>query len=92
MEHGAVSEPVVVAMAQGIRDRAGADYAVAVSGVAGPEGGSEDKPVGTVWLAWVGPEAIRTQRCRFDGDREAVRRQGVGRALEGLLAIVGKDA
>ena len=91
-EHGAVSEPVVAAMAQKARERSGAEYAVAVSGIAGPDGGTEDKPVGTVWFAWGGPQTIRTERCRFDGNREFVRRQSVARALEGLLAIVGEDA
>ncbi len=61
-DHGAVSEPVVIAMAQGAMERADADYAVAVSGIAGPDGGSEDKPVGPVWLAWGNREHIRT-RC-----------------------------
>jgi nicotinamide-nucleotide amidase len=59
---GAVSEPVVIQMARGAMERAGADYAVAVSGIAGPDGGSEEKPVGTVWLAWGDREQIRT-RC-----------------------------
>ena len=59
-EHGAVSEPVVQAMARGALARAGADYAIAVSGIAGPDGGSEDKPVGTVWLAWGNADDIQT--------------------------------
>lgn len=61
-EHGAVSEAVVTQMANGAMDRTGADYAIAVSGIAGPEGGSEEKPVGTVWLAWGARDNIRT-RC-----------------------------
>jgi nicotinamide-nucleotide amidase len=87
-EQGAVSEAVVVAMAEGALQVAGADEAVAVSGVAGPDGGTPDKPVGTVWLAWArrdeqGFHTVTVCR-RFDGDREAVRRQTVAAALEGL--------
>ncbi len=91
-EHGAVSEPVVAAMAQKALERSGAEYAVAVSGIAGPDGGTEDKPVGIVWFAWGGRQMILTECCRFAGSREFVRRQSVERALEGLLAIVAEDA
>jgi nicotinamide-nucleotide amidase len=86
---GAVSEPVVVALAENARRHSGADVAVAVSGVAGPGGGTAEKPVGTVWLAWSGPSGTRTERRRFDGGRENVRRQTVARALEGLLTLTG---
>ncbi|SDT96315.1 CinA family protein [Halopseudomonas salegens] len=86
-EHGAVSEPVVRAMASGVREAAGAQIAVAVSGIAGPDGGSTDKPVGTVWFAWAGPDGQVISECRrLQGDRRAVRAQTVLRALEGLLA------
>jgi nicotinamide-nucleotide amidase len=89
-QHGAVSEPVVRAMALGALARLGGDLSVAVSGVAGPDGGTADKPVGTVWFAWAVRGAgsvprVETQRRRFDGDREAVRRAAVQVALQGLL-------
>jgi len=91
-EHGAVSEPVVREMAAGALAASSAQIAVSVSGVAGPTGGTPDKPVGTVCIGWarkggaVGTE-IRAETCRFDGDREAVRRQSVIRALKGVLAL-----
>jgi len=84
--HGAVSEPVVRAMAQGACARSRARVAVAVSGVAGPGGGSADKPVGTVWFAWALPSGeILSERRVLPGDRESVRRQTVAHALEKLL-------
>ena len=85
---GAVSEPVIRAMAAGVREWAGADLACATSGIAGPGGGTPDKPVGRVWLAWAGPEGVTTACHDFAGDREAVRRQTVAVALEGLLERV----
>jgi nicotinamide-nucleotide amidase len=89
--HGAVSEPVVVALAEQARRRAEADVAVAVSGVAGPDGGTPAKPVGTVWFAWAGPDGVSAEQCRFDGNRDAVRRQSVAYALEGLIALAERD-
>lgn len=86
--HGAVSEAVALAMARGARRRARVDLAVAVTGVAGPTGGSTAKPVGTVWLAWSGPAGERAERHLFAGDRAAVRRGSVERALAGLLETV----
>jgi len=82
---GAVSEAVVRAMAQGALSRAGADLAVAVSGIAGPGGAVPGKPVGTVWFCWAARAAkgvrLISVRHRFRGDREAVRRKTVARAL-----------
>ncbi len=87
-EHGAVSEAAVREMADGVLHLSGADIAAAVSGVAGPDGGSEDKPVGTVWFAW----AIRTKdkpdidaEKRFlKGDRDRIRAQTVVISLQGI--------
>jgi nicotinamide-nucleotide amidase len=87
-EHGAVSEAAVRAMAEGIRTRSGAELAVAVTGIAGPDGGSEAKPVGTVWFAWATPRGTTAEQQHFPGDREAVRRSSVAHALERLLAHV----
>ena len=82
---GAVSREVVEAMARGAQQKSLARFAVAVSGVAGPDGGSPSKPVGTVWLAWgVGDRGFSEQRF-FPGNRDEVRRQTVRAALEGLL-------
>ncbi len=90
-EHGAVSEPVARAMALGVRRLAGTTYALAVTGVAGPGGGSEDKPVGTVHFALAGPgggdgegEILRHRRVRLPGDRERVRWMSTQLALEML--------
>ena len=84
-QHGAVSEPVVVEMAIGALKAARADYAVSISGIAGPDGGSEEKPVGTVWLGFASAsgEGITRREC-FSGDREAVRRQATAYALQTL--------
>ncbi|NMP15224.1 CinA family nicotinamide mononucleotide deamidase-related protein [Thalassotalea sp. Y01] len=68
-QHGAVSEPVVIAMAKGALAKSNADYAVAVSGIAGPDGGSDEKPVGTVWLAWGNKDALQTTQLYFPAGR-----------------------
>ena len=83
--HGAVSEPVACAMAAGAQARAPVQASVAVTGVAGPGGGSADKPVGTVWFGWSVAGQVQAERRRFDGDRAAVRAQTVAHALAGLL-------
>ena len=91
-EHvGAVSQEVVEAMVRGAQQHSSARFAVAVSGVAGPDGGSLDKPVGTVWLAWGDGEQLYSQRCQFAGDRQAVRRQTVETALHGLIRLAGGE-
>lgn len=87
-EHGSVSEQVVAEMAKGALRLSGADIAVAVSGVAGPDGGTEEKPVGLVWFAWAvrdGSNELIDATCEnFTGDRELVREASVAYALQGV--------
>ena len=88
--HGAVSEPVARAMAEGALRHARADLAVAVTGVAGPGGGTPGKPVGTVWLATAqAGGATLAERLQFRGDRTAIREQTVAHALQRLLDRAG---
>jgi nicotinamide-nucleotide amidase len=90
-KHGAVSEEVVREMAVGALARSHAQVAVAVSGVAGPTGGTPDKPVGFVCFAWGMKDGNpRSETKRFSGDREAVRRLSVEYALKGVLALLAK--
>ena len=89
--HGAVSEEAVRAMAEGVRSRFAANVAVAVSGVAGPSGGTAYKPVGTVHFAWAEPGGVTAARRIFAGSRESVRRQTVALALERLVEIVAAN-
>ena len=87
LRHGAVSEATVRAMAQGALAHSRGDWALAITGIAGPAGGSAEKPVGTVCFAWAGREAgCEAQTCHFDGDRKAVREQAMCHALRGLQA------
>jgi len=86
--YGAVSEQVARAMAEGARARLGADYAVGVTGIAGPHGGSEEKPVGLVYIAVAAPEGAIVLRNHFPGPREAVKKQTAARALEMLLEVL----
>ncbi len=84
-QHGAVSEPVVIQMAQGALAAAHASYAVSISGIAGPDGGSENKPVGTVWFGFASHDGtVVTRHECFNGDRDAVRRQATVYALKTL--------
>ena len=84
-QHGAVSEPVARAMATGAVARSHAQVAVAVTGVAGPTGGSADKPVGTVWFGWSTDGVVTTEMRRFAGDRAAVRQATLAHALRGVV-------
>jgi len=95
-ENGEVSELVVRSLAQGVLAKSNASVSLAISGIAGPTGGSEDKPVGTVWFAWSradklagvvrGVKTTAAVQC-FSGDREAVRKQAVIHAMQGVLAL-----
>ncbi|MBB1076062.1 CinA family protein [Rhodoferax sp. 4810] len=87
-QFGAVSEPVARAMAAGALAHSNAQVAVAVTGVAGPGGGSPDKPVGTVWFGWATPAGLTSDVQRFDGDRAAVRAATVRHALIRLLQLI----
>jgi nicotinamide-nucleotide amidase len=87
-DYGAVSEAVATAMASGALRHSEADYSIAVTGVAGPGGGSDDKPVGTVWIAVASAEQMVAKRYQFDGDRQAVRAATLHSALELLLDLV----
>ena len=91
--HGAVSGVVARQMAQGALKRSRATLAVAITGVAGPTGGTREKPVGLVWFAWAVRGGEVESACeRFTGGRDAVRRQSVARALEGLVERARRDA
>lgn len=91
-QHGAVSQAVVKEMVLGLLDRCQAHLGVSISGIAGPGGGSEDKPVGTVWIAWGRPgQLIEAKRFQFSGNREQVRLQAVYEALNGILRIIDQQ-
>jgi nicotinamide-nucleotide amidase len=90
-EHGAVSEQTAREMAQGALSRSRGTVALAVTGVAGPGGGSAEKPVGMVCFAWASARSVTSETKQFPGDRESVRRQSVIHALEGvLMALDGR--
>ncbi len=89
---GAVSQAVVAAMAEGAVNKSRASLSVSISGVAGPGGGTPQKPVGTVWIAWH-LKGTATETCcfHFEGDRHDVRRQAVVEALKGLIKQLNKN-
>ncbi|PTN32745.1 CinA family protein [Desulfonatronum sp. SC1] len=86
--HGAVSRETVLAMAAGVQQTFGAKAALAVSGIAGPDGGTPEKPVGTVWMAWALGDATCSTLWRFSGTRLEVKQQAARAALEGMLDMV----
>ena len=88
LAHGAVSEPVAAEMAQGACAHLGADYAVSVTGIAGPGGGTPEKPVGLVYIGVAGHGELKVARCQFDGDRAMVRGQTVEAALKLLEEFI----
>ncbi len=87
-KYGAVSEETAREMALGALARGKGSVALAITGVAGPAGSSGDKPVGTVCFAWALGDTVRNETRRFEGNREAVRRQSVVRALEGVIELL----
>ena len=91
-EHGAVSEPVALALAAGVRARCDTQVGIGITGIAGPDGGTEAKPVGTVFVALHTPDLVACRQARFVGDRAVVRQQSVSAALDMLrLALTGHD-
>lgn len=86
-QYGAVSEEVARAMVKGAIANSSAQVAVAVTGIAGPSGGTVAKPVGTVWFGWATPAGVISERRRFDGDRAAIRLATVQYALQRLVAL-----
>ncbi len=90
--HGAVSAQVAVAMAEGVRERVGSDFGVAVTGVAGPDGGTESKPVGLTYIAVAGPSGHEVRRHVWDGDRASNNEHSAAAALGLLCEVLGHDA
>jgi nicotinamide-nucleotide amidase len=91
IQFGAVSEEVVREMVSGSLRNSGAQVALSVSGIAGPDGGTPDKPVGTVWFAWgIAGEIMQTQRHLIAGDRAQVREQSVRIALQGVIDLLNR--
>lgn len=88
--HGAVSQPVVHEMAEGALKHSQAQISIALTGIAGPTGGSNEKPIGTVWFGWAGIHADTITEVRhFSGDRHIIREQSIQFALERLVEFVG---
>jgi nicotinamide-nucleotide amidase len=92
-QHGAVSEETAIAMAEGALQNSHAQISVSITGIAGPDGGTEDKPVGTVCFAWCkrGESGTTTRIC-FDGDRLKIREQACMLAMQGLIDLLQKES
>ena len=89
--HGAVSEETAQEMAEGLREKAGADIAIATTGIAGPGGGTKEKPVGLVYVACASAHQTQIKKLNLSGDRQQVRKQAVHQALELALAVVTSE-
>ena len=90
--HGAVSEPVAMAMALGVVKKLKSDVGIAVTGIAGPDGGSPEKPVGTVFIAWcIGAAEPQSRQYRFYGDRKRIRKQSVFQSLTHIYRLMSED-
>jgi len=90
---GAVSQPVVMAMAEGALTKSAAKISIATSGIAGPGGGTSEKPVGMVWIAWAGNNYDTQSQCfYFNGDRESIRNQAAKAAISGCVKYIVKNA
>lgn len=85
---GAVSQQCVYAMAEGVRKALGVEVGFAVSGIAGPTGGTPDKPVGTVWMAWALPGGVSARRFNFSGDRAGIKTQSAGTCITELAGLI----
>lgn len=90
-DFGAVSEAVAAEMAQGVRRQTASHFGVAVTGIAGPLGGTQDKPVGTVCFGWASAEGCVVEKCQFNGGRDAVRRRSILHAMDGLTQLIDKS-
>lgn len=88
LDYGAVSEAVAAAMASGALQHSAADLAIAITGIAGPDGGSEEKPVGTVWIALAAKGQLVAQKYQFPGDRASIRQATLCQAIENQLRLL----
>ncbi|MCD4700500.1 MAG: CinA family protein [Candidatus Aegiribacteria sp.] len=90
-EEGAVSRETAVAMADGVRKLTGSDFSISVTGIAGPDGGSSEKPVGTAWMAVCSSQSVSVEMKRFTGDRNVVRKKVADYLLDKLYWLLEKE-